>query len=312
MKKKIISMILIWLSLLSFIMPKEVIASSTVDALCEIDTSKKGSLLLNYSYDDYELDDTNVKIYKIASVQKDFQYQLSDDFSDYPININGITSDLEWNILENTINSYIVADGIKEFATYSINDNFLQIENLEVGLYFVKTEKIDKEDYSLIFDNFLLSVPNLGDDGYWAYDVSIYPKVESYIPKYEQVNYTVIKEWRDDKENRPDSVDIDIYKDGILVESHVLSNSNNFTYSFEAIDDGSEWSVLERNVPSGYSVSILEKDKNIIIINTDSDYVEDNPKTYDDIKIYLYLLIGTFVGIVLLVISLFLNIKRVE
>lgn len=306
MKKVIIPVLLIYLSLF---MPSEVFALSTTEAKEEIDINRKSSLTINYNND---LTDTEVKLYKIASVSKDFQYQLSTDFSVYPININGITSDLDWNILDNTINSYIVADGIEAFKTYFINDNFLKIENLEVGLYFVKMEKIDKDDYVLIFDNFLLSVPNLGEDGYWDYDISIYPKVESYIPKYEKIDYTVIKQWRDDKVNRPKSVDIDIYKDGILVDSQVLSTSNNFTYSFETLDDGSEWSVVERNILEGYNVSILNKNRNFIIINTDTHYEEDNPKTLDDIKIYLYLLIGAFVGIVLLIVSLFLDIKRVE
>ena len=306
MKKIIIPVLLIYLSLF---MPSEVFALSTTEAKEEIDINRKSSLTINYNND---LTDTEVKLYKIASVSKDFQYQLSTDFSVYPININGITSDLDWNILDNTINSYIVADGIEAFKTYFINDNFLKIENLEVGLYFVKMEKIDKDDYVLIFDNFLLSVPNLGEDGYWDYDVSIYPKVESYIPKYEKIDYTVIKQWRDDKVNRPKSVDIDIYKDGVLVDSQVLSTSNNFTYSFETLDDGSEWSVVERNILEGYNVSILNKNRNFIIINTDTHYEEDNPKTLDDIKIYLYLLIGTFIGIILLVVSLFLNIKRGE
>ena len=32
-----------------------------------------------------------------------------------------------------------------------------------------------------IFDNFLINIPNLDADGYWNYEVNIYPKIEQYI-----------------------------------------------------------------------------------------------------------------------------------
>ena len=98
----------------------------------------------------------------------------------------------------------------------------VELDNITPGLYYVKTEKIDTADYTLIFDNFLISVPDLNEDGTWNYDVNVYPKAEEFIRHFEKITYTVLKQWIDDGISRPKSVDIEIYEDGKLIKK--LSN----------------------------------------------------------------------------------------
>lgn len=306
MKKIILNMLI----LVSLIIPLDVFAKMTSDSKELIDINRLSNLTLNYSYDDYNFDDVSVKLYYIASINKDFNYQLESEFKDYSISINGIKTHEEWDILKQTLESYIKADNIKELGNYSIKGNKVEIQNLKAGLYFIETEKIDKEDYTLLFDSFLLNMPDLNEDGYWNYDVDVYPKAQSFTPKYETVNYTVTKEWKDDKKNRPQSIDVEIYKDGEVISNQILSSSNNWTYDWETVDDGSIWTVVERNVPDGYKVSILNNERNFIIINTSSNYEVSNPQTLDNINLYFYLLIISLIGLVLGIISLFLNNKK--
>lgn len=303
--RRIMFVIFIWL----FFIPCNVYALSTTEAVEKIDVMRNCSLTLYYDKLDYKLDNINIKIYDIASVLENFSYQLSSNFSNYPIVINGIKTDYLWNVLEDTLNSYILADNIKETFSYSIKDYVLEISDLHPGLYFVKTEQIDTDNYKLLFDSFLISVPNLEEDGTWNYDVSVYPKVEEYIPNYQKINYTVVKQWIDNKENRPDSIDIDIYKDGVFMKREVLSSSNSWMCNFDGVDDGSEWSVIERNIPSNYNVSILKNENNFIIVNTSLDYKSNNPKTIDNIYFYFYLFIISFIGIILLIIGLMIRKK---
>lgn len=220
MKKYLLSLMLI---LISLIIPSNVYAISISDAYEKIDITRDSKLTLNYYYDDDIFDNTNVKIYYIASITSDFNYQLSSDFSDYPIKINDITTTREWTSLEATLNNYIETDNINEIASYTIKNNQITISNLKTGLYFIKTEPITTEDYTIIFDDFLVSVPTLNKDGTWNYDVNAYPKLE--------------------KNNKPTN-------------------------------------------------------------NTISNYHEKNPTTYDDIKVYLYLFVISFIVVILLTISL--------
>lgn len=297
--------------LIEIVIPYNVYAKSTTEATSKIDITKDGSLTLNYYYDNYNFDNTNVKIYYVASVTNDFQYQLAFDFSDYPIEINNIKTNEEWKILEQTLDAYIVADNINANLEEKVINNKMIVKNLKPGLYFVKTDKIDTDDYMLLFDSFLISIPDLNEFGSWHYDAIVNPKVLEYTPKYEQVKYMVIKQWIDDGKNRPLSIDIDIYKDGVLIEKKVLSSINNWTYEWTVDDDGSSWTVVERNVNDNYRVSITNQGKNFIIINKDLNYKEENPKTWDDINLYFYILIGSLIGIILLVIGMYLNKKDI-
>ena len=188
MKKLWLNIIII---LIGIMIPYNVYAKSTTEAIEGIDITKSGSLTLNYYYDDYNFDNTNVKIYYIASVTNDFQYQLTSDFSDYSVEINGITTDEEWNFLEQTLDAYIESDNIKASLSKVVIDNKILVKDLKPGLYFIKTDKIDTDNYTLLFDSLLISIPDLTDDGIWNYDVTINPKAEEYIPKYEQVKYTI-------------------------------------------------------------------------------------------------------------------------
>jgi len=307
MKKIILNLFL----LISLLIPYGINAKSTSDAKELTDMNKFANLTLNYSYDDYEINDVSVKIYHIASITKDFKYELEEEFKDYQINVNGIKTNSEWDILKQTLESYIKADNILETEKYLIKDNKVEIKNLEVGLYLIETEVINTENYTLSFSSHLIQLPDLDEDGYWNYDINMYPKPNIFTPKYEIVEYTVIKQWEDNNENRPKSVEVEIYKDGNLVINQVLSSENNWTYKWDAEDDGSVWTVVERNVPDGYNVTILNNKKNFIIINTASDYEEKNPQTLDNINLYFYLLIGSFIGLILLVMTLIISKKKV-
>lgn len=307
MKKFLINIMLMVITLL---FPSHVLALSTTQANELIDITKKASLTINYSYDDYEFNDVDVKVYNIASVTTDFQYQLSSDFTSYSIKINGIKTQNEWDALKQTLNSYIEADNIEEDYLLSIKDNKVELSDLTPGLYLVKTDKIDTDDYTLVFDSFLISVPDLKDDGTWNYDVTVISKAEEYTPKYEKITYSVIKQWKDEPKTRPESVEIEIYEDGTLVETKELSKENNWMYQWTTDDDGSTWTVVERNIKEGYEVSIQKQDLTFIVVNTDPNYQPDNPQTGDDIYLYVYLLGGSLIGIILLIISFIMNKKE--
>lgn len=307
MKKIILNIFL----LISLIIPFCVNAKVTSDAKELIDINKLVNLKLNYGYDDYKFNDINVKLYRIASITENFQYELEDPFKDYKINVNGIKTNSEWDNLKQTLESYIKADNILELENYLIQDNKVEIKNLKVGLYLIETEVINTENYTLSFSSHLIQLPDLNADGYWNYDIEIYPKSNVFTPKYEKVEYTVIKQWEDNKQDRPKSVEIEIYEDENLVFNETLSSENNWTYKWSTEDDGSIWSVVERNVPEGYHVTILNNERNFIVVNTNSNYEEKNPQTIDNINLYFYLLIGSFIGLILLVITLIVNKRKV-
>jgi len=96
--------------------------------------------------------------------------------------------------------------------------------------------------------------------------------------EYEKL--TVHKVWDDNGyPNRPDSVTMHLLRDGEKHEEIVLNADNQWTYTWDDLDDRYDWSVKE-DVPNGYEVSYKTEDNKIFITNH-RDYdppVEPDPE----------------------------------
>lgn len=304
MKNKIMFLLLI-ITVLLF--PVKINALNTTEAKEKIDTSKDGILALNFVYDDLKFNNIEVKLYHVANFTEDFQFEMTPNFASYQIKLNGLKSDEEWNSVNETLDSYIEADAIDYDDVKSIDNNSVLFTGLTPGLYYVKVPIITTDKYILKFENVLISVPLLYEDGTWNYEVKAFPKAENYELIYEEVQYSVVKVWKDKKWNRPNNVEIEIYKDGEFIENVILSSDNNWSYSWVALEDGSSWKVVERNVPKDYTVSIQKNNYIFTVVNSDEP---DNPRTGDNINLYMYLFIASLSGLALLSIGLILKDKK--
>lgn len=79
------------------------------------------------------------------------------------------------------------------------------------------------------------------------------------------------KEWTiDDGGTRADSVTVQLYCDGQSWGDPVtLSDSNDWTTLWEELPVGHSWSVVEINVPAGFTSSVTQEDGVITITNDD-------------------------------------------
>jgi len=175
MKKNLFNIIII---LIGILLPHNVYAISTTAAKELIDVTKKVDLTINYAYSDYIFDNTEVKLYYIASITEDFQYQLSSEFLEYNIDINGTKTLAELNYINKTLNSFIDNNNIVPTINETIKSNKVLLSNLKQGLYLINTNSINTNKSTIIFENTLINIPNLQENGKWDYDVEIIPKFE--------------------------------------------------------------------------------------------------------------------------------------
>lgn len=83
--------------------------------------------------------------------------------------------------------------------------------------------------------------------------------------QYEKL--TVHKVWDDNGyPDRPDSVTVHLLRDGEACEDIELSRDNQWTYTWDDLDDRYQWSV-EEEVPSGYEASYKTEDNTVFITN---------------------------------------------
>ena len=96
------------------------------------------------------------------------------------------------------------------------------------------------------------------------------PPTEPEEPE-EPVDLTVKKIWAGDKEQikkRPTSVSVTLYNGKEAVETVKLGSWNNWRYTWKDLDGEGDWSVLEVNIPKGYTPSYKVSGDTVTITNT--------------------------------------------
>lgn len=222
------------------------------------------------------------KVYKVGELDSNGDYQLVGNFSNYPIELNNLsTSDMLSTA--NTLENYAILDNITPtFNSITNEDGKVQFENLKNGLYLFSGQSKIIDDTKYIPSAMLIElIPE--DDSLATVDLVTYPKFILKHISYENTNYTVKKVWQDDEEhldNRPISITIELYKDNILENTVVLDESNDWSYSWTS-NTATEWRVKEVNIPRYYRVIYLDGEVQYVVMNIyDTNF--DNSNEHED------------------------------
>ena len=202
----------------------------------------------------------NTRIYRVA--ERDESFILATPFDSYAIAWPAAdASSSEWDAVAKTIANYVAADGVDPLAeATSDEEGTARFEGLNTGLYLVVSDMLVVEDEhgsaTYAYQAALVALPSSADAGY---DEVAYPKGEfSREDNPEPQRHKVTKRWSDagNTDRRPKSIKVEIYCDGELYASAELSDANNWVYEWE--DDGAShtWSVVERDIAQGYTVTI--------------------------------------------------------
>jgi hypothetical protein len=161
---------------------------------------------------------------------------------------------------------------------------------------------VESEEKSLIYETFITLTPYPSENGDHLYDVEAYPKSETVTPEKE--SHKIIKQWKDNgfSEKRPDSVTVDIYKDGVFNNTVTLNTENNWSYKWDS-ETGHIWTAVERNIDEKYTVTIEKNEETIIITNVYNGEEPPPVKPGDNGNIYYFIIIMFLSGMALIALS---------
>ena len=309
------AIIFVLLCLCFHLMPHQALSVSTSDAAEPIMPEKECSLTISYCHADTAFSDLEVKLYKIAEVSADFQYTLTQPFEASGLILNGIQTVGEWNVVRSTLEAYILANHITpEFTAATNEDGQVTFGTLMTGMYLATVGQAEQENLQCRFDSALIALPGLGNDGMWQYQVSVNAKGEVLPPvEPDEETFKVLKLWRDDENqnDRPKSIEVEIFCNGISYKTVTLSEDNHWAYTWSAKNDGSNWTVVERNIPQGYTMTVEERQATFVLTNTrNSTDPDEPPKTGDTMNILLYVLVMVGSGILLIILGMIGKKKR--
>ena len=285
MAKRRMGLISFLVCFIILVMPCFAKAAYTTDATEPVSTSEQCTLTISYLYNGTAFPDAPIKLYRVAGVNEDCDYSLTSTYADTGLILNGIRTNGEWRTVRSTLESYIVANAIEpDFVLNTDTYGSVCFENLETGLYFAIAPQMSKEELKCDFASAIVSLPSLDEYSKWQYEVDVYakPKATDFPGDNEELQLSVLKLWKGDESGayRPDFIDVDIYRDGILYETVVLSEDNNWSYIWSTSNDGASWIVSEHSIPKGYVMTLNQHGTSFIITNTfdaDDPYFSDPP-----------------------------------
>ena len=254
MRCKFISIILIVLGL--FMMPMTVFAQS-------LDVDHLGSISVNLMDQDGKtpIVGAELSLYHVATVTLDSKNNLNYTFTNAFENCGVALDDPTLSIkLDVFVEDHSVLS--EKLATDAYGKAFFT--NLPLGLYFVKQTN-NVTGYAPC-TSFLVTIPNDNINGY-VYDVDASPKID--LAKFTSI--TIRKVWNTDASAKAvDSVTVQLLRDGIVVETAILSDQNNWQITCCDMPASDAYSIMEVNVPEGFTATYSKSGDVFTVTNTAS------------------------------------------
>ena len=228
-------------------------------------------LSIDSEIESQKLEGIQYSIYKIGEIDEHNTLVMDAPFSAYPIDIKNSNSE-DWNHYSESLKSFVLGDAVAPLYTGESNSQGEVQFSLQKGVYFILPKDLVTEEVRYTTAAFFLSLPELDfDSGHYLYDVQSFPKIKKEKLPPKPISITVFKLWEDPgaETERPKTIEIDLLADGLLKESAVLKEENNWRIQFPNLDPSKEYTVVEKNVDAEkYTVKLKEDGRNFFFQNT--------------------------------------------
>lgn len=235
------------------------VVSVTSLAAEPIETDKDVDLTVLYKDDITSITGAEFSIYRVADVSESAHISLTGQFASYPIDTKGLDQK-GWQELAITLDGYVKRDHLTPLTMEIVDTNGEFSVTMKPGLYLVLGEKKTIGDYSYSPTPFMIFLPDYSTlDNTWDYEVNAevkYTKEE--LPKV--VTRRVLKIWDDIgfEEERPDSVTVQLLRDGEVYDTQELTEKVQWSHTWENLPEEYEWLVVEKELNGYYTKVSLE------------------------------------------------------
>ena len=250
-----------------------------------VDTSCEGSLTVVYRDGDVGVSGVEVELRHVASVSQTVRLTLDEDYAVYGVSLDIDDAD-GWRAAAQTLAGYVERDELAaDDASVTDADGRATFSGLEPGLYLVTSAPIVQGGTRYEQEPALVMVPQLQADDTWEYDAVVELKHEDtpLPPPVTHESVSVVKLWlSDDAATRPASVTVQLLRDGVVVDTQVLSSANGWAHTWTDLDSSYAWTVVEASVPEGYAGTVHREGDTFIIENEAEPDDPDEPEDPGD------------------------------
>jgi hypothetical protein len=227
-----------------------------------------GSIRVELDRDEADLPSIEYKLYKVARISSKGELILVGNFSDADISLSKTDAE-SMRILSTTLKGYITARNIRPDRVAYTNENGEAVFNgLDDAVYLIVGSSVRYGDGYIVPTPVIVFLPKTDTaTGEKNNNVVVYEK-STFEKDNELKKIKVLKIWKNvDNATKPDRITVELYKDNVLFDTAVLSKDNNWQTEWSGLK-GSDWIVVEKDVPAGYSVKIDQQQSRFVITNT--------------------------------------------
>lgn len=259
-------------------------------ALEPIDFERDIRLSLSFQEGETPVVGAPFRLYLLATSDENGNMTATEQFSGYPVDLKNNDPDY-WEVLATTLQGYILRDNLVP-VDQGVTDEtgivtFPTTETkLVPGLYLILGEHFVQDGIAFTCDPLVHQLPMIRDNQ-WTYEMNIYTKHTSVPVEDEKpISRKVLKVWEDEgfEDFRPVSINVQLLCDGQIYDTVTLSEENNWRHTWEELEDGHVWSVVEAD-SKGYHVEITLQGITYVVINrpdTDIPTEPTDPTTPSD------------------------------
>lgn len=225
---------------------------------------QENRLTICYRHEGTSLTGVNFSLYQVASIDADHKMTVKKEFQRFQIR-----NDESWDILAQTLEVYAMGGQIAPLKQDATDENgMIVFSGLEHGVYLVSGSFHFQNGVRFESVPFLVTVDPKETEK--EYNVVAYPKYDA-DPADEEDTVTrkVLKVWADSgaEKKRPKEIFVQLLCDGKHYATVVLSESNQWRYTWEELDGLHRWTVTEKE-PGGYTVRISREGITFVVTNT--------------------------------------------
>jgi len=280
-----------------------------VNALAAGETVTEKDMGLTVDYHDGETALTGAKfdLYYVASQGDHGEFVLEEPFEKYPVSVKERGTNNSWMALAPTLEGYVLRDDVPATESTTTDSQgkayFPTGEGqLSAGLYLVLGGRHTQGGRIYDANPFMVQLPGIDEEtGEPIYDLGalvkytyreVPPPDEPDDPEPEPTptptppptkRVKALKVWNDagEEDARPEEITVRLLRDGDEYDSVTLSADNGWRYTWEGLDNDSDWIVVEDEV-EGYTVEVSQEGITFVVTNTPTTDIPDEPTPEGD------------------------------
>lgn len=238
------------------------------------------------------MEDMKVSLYRVGEFTEQGTFTLTKPYQSYSVSLDHSSSE-EWQATANTLAQYIERDGVQaDVEGVSSSNHTIAFNNLTCGLYLMigsEKEVSNKGNVEIYTPQVaFIALPDVSTDD--PYHISTIMKYEK--NDYTQTSLHVLKVWKNDSDNtRPASIQVDLLQkdtDGntIVFDQQILSDDNQWSYTWNDLSSRYTWNVVETTVPEGYTESSIKEGNTVVLTNTSTTpVIEEKPTSSNQLPL---------------------------